>query len=147
MTISFFLKEIVDTLLPFLTTIINMSLLEGHLPGSQKHAIVTPLLKKADLDVSEMKNYRPVSNLTFVSKIVERMMSEQLTHYLNSSDLMPRLQSEYRRCHSTETALLRVLSDIYAASNKQCVTLLGLLDLKAAFDHAILVNRLKNVFE
>ena len=75
---TFFLKEIVDTLLPFLTTMINMSLLEGHLPGSQKHAVVTPLLKKSDLDVSELKNYRPVSNLTFVLEIVERIVSEQM---------------------------------------------------------------------
>ena len=75
---TFFLNEIVDTLLPFLTTMINMSLLEGHLPGPRKHAIMTPLLKKSDLDVSEMKNYRPVSNLTFVLEIVERIVSEQM---------------------------------------------------------------------
>jgi len=146
---TFLLKELVDTLLPFLTLMINASLREGHLPGSQKHAIVSPLLKKSSLDATDMKNYRPVSNLTFTSKTVERIVAEQMTQYLNASGLMPRFQSAYRRCHSTETALLRVLSDIYAAADKQCLSLLGLLDLSAAFDcvdHAILINRLQKVF-
>ena len=79
-------------LLPYMTTMINASLRDGRLPSTQKHAVVTPLLKKAGLDTSdllltcilsskslldtdELKNYRPVSNLTFVSKLVERVVS------------------------------------------------------------------------
>ena len=145
---TFLLKEVVDDLLPFLTAMVNTSLREGYLPGSQKHAVVSPLLKKSSLDPVEMKNYRPVSNLTFTSKLVERIVTEQLVQYLNANGLMPRLQSAYRRRHSTETALLRVLSDIFAATDKPCVTLLGLLDLSAAFDcvdHTILLNRLQRV--
>jgi hypothetical protein len=61
-----------------------------------------------NLDPTDMKNYRPVSNLTFVSKLVERTVPEKLIRYLNDGQLMPPLQSAYRRCHSTETALLRV---------------------------------------
>ena len=67
---------------------------------------------------TELKNYRPVSNLSFTSKLVERIVSEQLVQYLNENDLMPRLQSAYRRHHSTETGLIRVLSDILAATDK-----------------------------
>jgi hypothetical protein len=101
----------------------------GHLSLSQWHAIVTPLLKKPSLDPEELKNYRPVLNLTFVSEVVERLVSEQLVEYLQMNDLMPQLQSAYRRHHSTETALLRIISDWLAAVDHQQVSLLGLLDL------------------
>ena len=124
----------------------NASLLEGSLPLSQRHATVTPLLKKPSLDPTDLKNYQPVSNLTFMSKIVEKLVSAQLTAYLESNNLMPRLQSAYRRHHSTETALLRVMSDLLSAADSQRVTLLGLLDLSAAFDcvdHDILLHRLE----
>jgi len=111
---------------------------EGRLPSSHKHAVVTPLLKKTGLDPDELKNYRPVSNLTFVSKLAERVVSARLVSNLNAHGLMPRLQSAYRRHHSTETALLKVLADIYGAIDRQQVTLLGLLDLSAAFDCGIM---------
>jgi hypothetical protein len=123
------LKEFLDILLPFLTVMCNASLMAGHLSLSQWHAIVTPLLKKPSLDTDELKNYRPASNLTFVSKVVERLVSEQLVEYLQMNDLMPRLQSAYRRHHSTETTLLRIISDLLAAVDHQQVSLLGLLDL------------------
>ena len=109
---TFILKEAIDVLFPFLTAMVNASLREGCLPASQKRAIIAPLLKKPSLDAGELKNYRPVSNLLFMSKVVERIVAEQLVKYLQANDLMPRLQSAYRRRHSTETALLRVLSDI-----------------------------------
>ena len=121
----------------------------GRLPPSQKHAVVTPLQKKPGLDADDLKNYRPVSNLTFTSKLVERAVALRLTSYLNAHGLMPQLQSAYRRHHSTETALLKVLSGIYAAIDRQQVTLLGLIDLSAAFDcvdHNILLRRLHDKF-
>jgi len=68
---TFLLKESVDMLLPYLTAMINASLHKGRLPASQKHAILTPLLKKSYLDASDLKNYRPVSNLAFMSKVAE----------------------------------------------------------------------------
>ena len=146
---TFMLKESIDVLLPFLTAMCNASLSEDVLPQSQKHAVVTPLLKKPSMDPAELRNYRPVSNLSFVSKVVERLVSEQLVSYLQSNDLMPRLQSAYRRHHSTETALLRVIADLLRAADNRQVTLLGLLDLSAAFDcvdHAILLRRLESSF-
>jgi hypothetical protein len=146
---TFLLKQSIDVLLPFLTALCNASLLEGHLPTSQRHAIVTPLLKKPSLDPDELKNYRPVSNLTFLSKVVERLVSGQLTAHLQAHGLMPLLQSAYRRHHSTETALLRVMSDLLTAADHQLVSLLGLLDLSAAFDcvdHLLLLQRLEKTF-
>ena len=116
------------------------------MPVSQRHTIITPLLKKSSLDPAELKNYRPVSNLTFMSKIVEKLVSGQLVGYLQSNNMMPRFQSAYRRHHSTEMALLRVISDIVGAVDRGSVTLLGLLDLSAAFntvDHTILLDRLR----
>jgi len=113
---------------------INSSLREGRLPPSQKHAVITPLLKKSGADADELKNYRPVSNLTFMSKLVERVVAKWLVSYLDEPGLMPQLKSAYRRHHITETALLKVVSDVYASIDQRQVTLLALLDLSTAFD-------------
>ena len=126
----------------------QLYLRDGSLP-SQKYAIVSPLLKKPFLDPAELRNYRPVSNLTFTSKVIERIVASQLTRYLQSNDLMPRMQSGYRKYHSTETALLRIMSDVYSAADERRVTLLTLLDLSAVFDcvdHDILLGRLQLAF-
>ena len=78
---------------------VNASLREGSLPASQKIAIITPLLKKPSLDTSELKNYRPVSNLSFMLKVTGKVVAAQVTKYLQENDLLPRLQSAYRRHH------------------------------------------------
>ena len=146
---TFLLRNCIESVLPFLTVLVNTSLREGHSPASQKKAVVTPLLKKPSLNTQNIQNYRPVSNLTFVSKLVERVAVKQLVEYLEANELMPRLQSAYRRHYSTETALLKVLSDALTAADNQKVTLLALLDLSAAFDcvdHDILLSRLQSVF-
>ena len=107
---------------------------------------MSPLLKKLGLDVADMANYHPVSNLTFVSKVTERAVASQLNEYLAANDLLPRYQSAYRKRHSTETAMLRVGSDILTATYSRQVTLLDLLDLLAAFDcvdRDILLQRLQ----
>jgi hypothetical protein len=143
------LKVHLDTLLPYLTRMCNMSIREGSIPSSQTTAIVTPRLKKAGLDATDMQNFRPISNLSFMSKVVERIVASQLLAYLNSNSLLPKLQSGFRSSHSTESALLRVLSDIFSAIDKQQITLLALLDVSAAFDtvdHPILLGRLSTSF-
>jgi len=100
---TFILREFIDVLLPFVTQTVNASLLQGRLPDSQKHAIIT-LLKKPELDTTEMIDYRPVSNLSFMLKLIERVVANQLNEYLLANDLL----SAYRKGHSTDTALLRV---------------------------------------
>ena len=84
-----------------------------------------------------------------MSKIVERAVSQQLHQYLADNDFLPRYQSAYRGHRSTETAMLRVLSDVLTAADAQQVTLLGLLDLSAAsdcVDHQLLLQRLRRDF-
>ena len=127
----------------------NASLKQSCLPPSQKAAIIAPVLKKSDVDPDELKSYRPISNLTFISKVIERIVADQILRHLENANLMPPLQSAYRRNHSTETALVKVVSDILNAADVRKVTLLGLLDLSAAFDtvdHVILLRRLEVSF-
>ena len=93
------------------------------------------------------KNYRPVSNLSFISKIIEKCVAEQLVHHIDSNGLNEIMQSAYKKHHSTETALLKVKSDILQNFADGNVTCLVLLDLSAAFDmvnHKILLQRLQH---
>ena len=106
---TFLLREFVDVLAPYVVAVVNASLSQGRLPVNQKHAIVSPLLKKPGLDTADMANFRPVSNLTFMSKVIERVVARRLNDYLAEHSLLPHCQSAYRRHHSTETAMLRVL--------------------------------------
>ena len=108
-----------------------------------------PLLKKPFLNKDSMKNYQPVSNLSFLSKVVEKAVVNQLNTHINSSNTSNQYQSAYRKFHSTETALLKIHSDIPASMDAGRVTALTLLDLSAAFDtidHTILLSRLDDWF-
>jgi hypothetical protein len=131
-----------------LTKLINSSLNTGVVPNSFKHALVTPLIKNSKLDSNSMSSYRPISNLKYSSKLLERCVSKQLSSYLSSNALYEDYQSAYRPLHSTETALLRVQNDILTSIDNKEITVLVLLDLSSAFDtvdHAILLTRLKNI--
>ena len=146
---TYVLKEFLTDLLPYVTEMCNRSLQLGWLPLSQRHVIVKPILKKEGLDQDDVKNYQPISNLTYISKLVEQMVSKQLTTFLEEHGLLPKHQSGFRARHSTETALLKVLSDILSAADQGDVTLLGLLDMSAAFDtvdHDILLHHLEESF-
>ena len=127
-----------------------MSLTGGAFPLPWKHALVTPLLKKAGLDDFIVSSYRSVSNLPHLSKILERIVHRQAISYLEEFKLLPDFLSAYRRGHSTETAVLNVYSDLIGAISTEKFTLLSLLDLTAAFDtvdHKILLHRLEITFD
>ena len=137
-----------DVLLPVITRKINCSLTSGEFHDCWKEALVSPLLKKYGV-LSEFTNLRPVSNLQYVSKLTERAVFDQTHAHLTSHGLYPPFQSGYRKCHSTETALLKVQNDILMNLDSQRVTLLVLLDVSAAFDrfdYGVLLNRLSTSF-
>ena len=102
---TFLVRESVDLLLPFLTTLGNTSLMQGRLSASQKHAIVTPRLKRSGLDPTDIANFRPVSNLTFMSKVTERAAASQLNDYLFANGLMPRIERSTRSTRSYASGL------------------------------------------
>jgi len=74
----------------------------GLLPESPKAAVIKPVLKKPGLDHVEYKNYKPISNLIFLSKVTEHHVARQLTQYLDGAKLLPTFQSAYLSGHSAE---------------------------------------------
>ncbi|KAK3573359.1 hypothetical protein QTP86_024125 [Hemibagrus guttatus] len=140
------LQTISPDLLPFITTVLNGSLTSGHVPTAFKKARVIPILKKPALDPSDISNYRPVSLLSFLSKILERVVCNQLSDYLMQNNLHDPNQSGFKAAHSTETALLAATEKLHAARSAKLSSVLILLDLSAAFDtvnHKTLLSTLK----
>jgi hypothetical protein len=109
-----------DLLLHPITRIINLSLSSGVFPDEMKLALLFPVLKKSELDSKVLSNYRPVSNLSFLSKLVERVVVKQLTFHPESENLMVPVHSAYRSNHSTETALLKIVNDPLPSVWKEC---------------------------
>ena len=143
------LKQCISALLPTLTTIINLSLSTGTFPDQFKACSVSPLLKKYNLDKEDLSNYRPISHLSFLSKLTERVVKNRLTLHLANNNLLNAFQSAYTKHHSTESTLLAVHDHIIKSMSQQQVTALCLLDLSAAFDtidHSILLHRLSSWF-
>ncbi|KAK3506452.1 hypothetical protein QTP70_000621 [Hemibagrus guttatus] len=145
---SAMLQTISPDLLPFITTVIHGSLTSGHVPTAFKKARVIPILKKPALYPSDISNYRPVSLLSFLSKILERVVCNQLSDYLMPNNLHDPNQSGFKAAHSTETALLAVTEKLHAARSAKLSSVLILLDLSAAFDtvnHKTLLSTLRSL--
>ena len=142
------LKSMVDVVTPVITLIINMSLLSGEFCQNLKLAHLKPLIKKTGLDLI-FKSFHPVSNLSYISNLVERFAADQLADHVAKNGLSEKFQSAYRALHSTETALTCVSNDILLNMDNRKSTCLVLLDLSAAFDmldHETLLNCLQNRF-
>lgn len=141
------LKEVFNTVGPYLLVFINMCLSSGTVPDLFKHAVVRPLLKKPHLDPSVLSNFRPVSHLSFLSKVLEKVVFIQLQSFLEKNAIFEKFQSGFRSRHSTESALLKIHNDILLSADNKTPMILVLLDLTAAFDtvdHSILISRLSN---
>ena len=125
---TWLLKMGIATFLPILLFIVNLSLSTGEFTSSLKKAYVTPLLKKAGLDADILKNFRPVSNLSWISKLIERVVVIFLQEHFAKNHLNEDIQSAYRPMHSTETAFLRVYNDLLQSVDESGGAFLVMLD-------------------
>ena len=144
------LKENIDCLIKPITAIINDSFSSGVFPMRLREAMVSPILKKSTMDKNILENYRLVSNISYVSKIMEKLVCSKINEHIDLNNLMEDFQSAYRQPHSTETALLRVKTDILKALDHNKAVAVVLLYLSAAFDtvnHQTLCRRLSNTFQ
>ena len=132
-----------------LANLANISFMSGHFPTVMKEGIVVPLLKMSGLDVTDLKKFRPVTNLSTISKVLERLALARLKPHIRASPNYYILQSAYRQGHSTETAISKIVDDIIGSINSGHVVALVSLDISAAFDsvtHDVLVQRLEDEF-
>ena len=142
------LKQITLSIVPTITKIINSLLTLGIFAEEWKTAIVHPLLKKLASELTPA-NYRPVSNLSFLSNLLKKCALKQFNKHCITNKLLPDYQSAYRKNYSTEPSLMRLINDILWAVERQEVTAPTALDLSAAFDtvnHKILIEVLEHKF-
>ena len=137
------ISDNLDLFLPVWTDYINTSFKEGSMVGL-KMAYIKPHLKDSSLDHNDLKNYRPVSNLPFLSKLIERVVLKRLNTHMERNNLFIPNQSGYKKGHSTETLLIKITNDLLIASDKNTATVLLLLDLSAAFD-TVNINKLLDI--
>ena len=144
-----FISKLYGELLPVLSKIVNDSLLSGVFPKALKTANIRPTIKKPELDQDDLGNYRPVSNLPFLGKLIEKCAGDQLVKHLEDNSLLSKNQSAYRRNMSCETATLRIYDDLLTLTDEKRKVVLLLLDLSAAFDtvnHDTLLGRLEKLY-
>lgn len=138
--------EHITALIPVLVDLVNLSLASGNVDGI-KLAHIMPLIKSDASDPNNLKNYRPVSNLNFLGKLIERVVLKRLDSHLSKNDLHCPEQFAYKKNHSTESLLIKLTNDILIAADEKSATVVMLLDLSAAFDtvdHDVILKILNN---
>ena len=141
--------EFTHLLYPFILQLVNSSLTDGVFPQQLKHAIITPIIKNHSADVNDLKNYRPVSSLPFISKVLEKSIYSQLNDHIEKNQLHAKFQSAYRSNHSCETSLAKVYNNIEFCLNAKGNVVLLLMDSSAAYetvDHSILLEKLETEY-
>ena len=142
------MKEILHTCIQSITKIVNLSLNKGTFSNQWKTAIVKPLIKHKKKGTA-YTNSRPVSNLSFISKVVERCTLQQLTQHCNINSLLLNFQSAYQKHHSCKMSLLKLTNDILWGMENQQAMAMSILDLSAAFnafDYELLLQVLNHKF-
>ena len=141
------LSSCIDTFAPYWLEIVNLSLQLGDMDGL-KSAVLLPLIKELNstVDTDNFKNYRPVSNLLFISKLIERVVQRRLEQHMNRNGLISDKNYAYIKNHSTEHLLLKVANDLYHAFDENRPSVVVLLDLSAAFD-TVDHNKLLHILE
>ena len=140
------LKKLASTIAPIYKRFIDESIITGTIPSDLKHSIISPLIKKPKLDCNTLSNYIPISQLTTLTKLLEKVIYKQLILYLTANNILDPQQCAFRKLHSTETTILSLLDDLLKSLDNDFPTQLMLLDLSSAFDTInldLLIYRLK----
>lgn len=127
------MSNVFESLLPYICDLINSSLSTGSME-SVNEATIVPLLKKSGLDPEILKNYRPVSDIVLISKLIETVVLNQFNCHVLAHNLQCNLQHGYKKFHSTETLVLKVVDDVLVGFDSKNGTILIFIDLSAAFD-------------
>jgi retron-type reverse transcriptase len=140
-----FIKLILPDLLPILTHVLNHVIMTSSFPSLWKTALVVPIPKSSG--PAQVSDFRPISILPVLSKVMEKLLFDQMLEHLNTNNMLSEFQSGFRRSHSTATALTKILDDIHLAVEVDGFSVAVLLDFTKAFDsmsHALLLRKLKN---
>ena len=123
----------------FISHLANLSFSQATFPTNFKRTLITPLLRNPDLSKSDLSDFRPISNLNTIGKILERLALARIFPHVSVSPSFSPFQSAYRRFHSTETALFKLTNDILETIDSGKITILTALDMSAAFDTSSII--------
>lgn len=145
---AIFLKKLCPFIVPFITYIGNCCITKSYFPSQWKIANVRPIPKEPN--PGNVSDFRPISILPCMSKILERVVKDQIHVFIDDNNLLYKFQSGFRKGHSTNSAMLKVVSDLSKAIESKCVSVITFLDFKKAFDlvdHDKLLQKLKMKFK